>query len=228
MKVVIGIQARMKSSRLPGKVLEKIGPLTALEHVYTRAAQSGGIPYVLTPDEAIERFCDRKTFNVLRHDGPEEDVLARYMALADMVRPDAVVRLTADCPFVQPADIGMVVGAMALTGVHYASNVERGEREHTPDGYDVEAFTTDELRMAFAAAEGPDREHVTTWMRERSPWTWARTTTGLGSHRWTLDTPDDLAWFREVAERIDVTPPHPTVHDLLRLIRDEPAMERAA
>ena len=168
------------------------------------------------------------------------------------------VRLTADCPFVDTEGIWLVSSAVGVGAADYATTNPGGGQLRI-DGYDAEAFTRELLMAAHDnAITKYDREHVTPWIRReaKQPWTvyrqppfpkalenlralakgFKRETpsailepSGPWHHRWTLDTPEDLAWFRAVAEEIDVTPPqHPTYEELMALLERRPDLVRTA
>lgn len=223
--VMIGIQARVNSSRLPRKPLQIIGNRSAIFHVWARAR-------LVAPMRVLVPWRDVPEFRaVLPGSEPdpewgdpgfirgteyrdENDVLYRY---ADHLGSDICVRVTADCPFVAPDGIQAVIQAVR-DGADYA-------RLHPiPNGLDAEAFTYKILMDAHRKAKDPyDREHVTPWIRRHAKRTvdvplYAH----LPRYRWTLDTQDDLAWFREVASEINCDPPHPTVDELLALLARRP------
>ena len=172
MSVLAVIIARMGSTRLPGKVLMKLGGLPTLLWVIAAAQRAYGIDEVIvatTTEPADDAIAERCAYEeVLCYRGAEHDVLARVAAAARTIAgTTVVVRLTADCPFVDPDVIGAVVRLRKMTGAAYASNVSP---RTWPDGLDVEAFTTKALFAAEAEATRPiDRECVTTWIqRNRS------------------------------------------------------------
>lgn len=179
------IQARMGSTRLPGKVLLPLNGWTVLEEVVCRCWQIPGIDTVVvaTPDDEIERVIGNHCW-VIR--GPEHDVLYRYVIAARATQADVIMRITADCPLISPQLCGAVLDA--LPGYDYASNVHP---RTFPRGYDCEVFTADVLERANVESE--DREHVTTWMltapikrnNVSAPWKM--------DGRLTLDTPEDYA-----------------------------------
>lgn len=218
MTPLIVIQARLGSKRLPNKVLMDLGGKSVLQRVVERCQRTGYPVVVALPSSdvmeigvAMFRECGRTTAEGYGYAGDSSDVLARY---ADTVRryaepvhagmtPTCIVRITADCPLVDPALIEAAVQAIR-DGADYAGNtVER----HWPRGCDVESFTTELLQSAHQSATDPyDREHVTPWMQR-----WAAAPMALPASvrpidapnrwRWTLDTPKDLAFLRGVYER---------------------------
>ena len=207
--VLIGIQARSGSKRLPRKAFELIGGRTMLDRVIDACKQAawkidekGNRCHVavLTPtaDPIVDEFSSRVT--VVQ--GPEHDVLARYGVAAEKYKPDLVVRVTGDCPFVQTYLIAYLTHLTVKHGYDYLSNVD--ERVRTAlDGSDCEVFSTRLLEYALEHATKPtDREHVTTFMR-RSPPPWARMATAqphfdLSHIKLSVDTPEDLERARAV------------------------------
>ena len=173
MVVAVIVQARMGSSRLPGKVLERVGGQAVLTHVLARAKRIRGVDAVAvttTPepaDDAVVNLCRGAGVRWSRGQLPlagrpgRRDVLAGYYVAADALRADVIVRITSDCPLLDPAVAEAVLGVLARRGRRalYASNV------HPPtwyDGTDVEAFTMNALARAYHDAGPDEREHVTT------------------------------------------------------------------
>jgi spore coat polysaccharide biosynthesis protein SpsF (cytidylyltransferase family) len=201
--VVAIVQARMTSTRLPGKVLADLGGAPMLARVVSRAAAASLVDQVVVAcsdrptDDPIAAWCRRGSVPVFR--GSETDVLARFVGAAAATHADLVVRLTADCPFLDPAVIDLVVGELiADPELDYAANVL--ERSF-PRGLDVEAFTRDALsRMDRLGRSPAAREHVTIGprlehleaFRSRS----VRADRNDSDLRWTVDTPLDLEFAR--------------------------------
>lgn len=208
MKTVCVIQARMSSTRLPGKVLLPLLDRPVLDWVVrrTRAAETLDDVVVATTtnaaDDPIAEYCEAEAVPVFR--GSEEDVLSRYMGAADKHGADAVVRVTSDCPFIDARLVDRVVGALREEGADYASNIL--EPRTYPRGLDVEAFTADALRTAAAEATRAGwREHVTPFFYrqpERFDLVGVWGEEDHSEHRWTLDTPDDLRLLRLLAEEL--------------------------
>jgi glutamate-1-semialdehyde 2,1-aminomutase/spore coat polysaccharide biosynthesis protein SpsF len=195
------VQARMGSSRLPGKVMLDLAGKPVLAHVLERCrriAQADVVVCATTdtpasePIERLARACGAEVFR-----GSEEDVLARHLGAARAVGATVVVRITSDCPLIDPEICDEVVRLRASRGADFASN---NLQRSFPHGLDCEAFTIDALAEAAArATDHDDRQHVTPWMRRAAHLTHANLASGdasLTSHRWTLDYAEDLAYLR--------------------------------
>lgn len=208
-RVVAIIQARMGSQRLPGKVLEDIQGKPMLQRVIERAAGSTGISRTVIAtttadgDEPIAAFGVEKGLPVVR--GHPSDVLDRYMQAAREHQAEVVVRLTADCPLLDPDVIDKVINALleADPPVDLALNRIPGDRTY-PIGLDVEVCTYAALQRAWEEAqETYQREHVLPFLYEepgRFRVLHVRHPVDYGDLRWTVDTPQDLAFVRAVFE----------------------------
>ncbi len=197
------VQARVGSSRLPGKVLMDIGGKTMVERVLEAARCAESVDAViaaipdLPEDDALSSHIQELGYDVFR--GSSDDVLDRFCGasvLSGMIPGDGVVRLTADCPLMIPEVIDQVVEAFINNSVCYASNV----RPPTyPDGLDVEVFSFDSLCAAHEkATKKSEREHVTPYIFESAMTTInVRNTEDLSDIRLTVDHPDDLEFVRE-------------------------------
>lgn len=208
MRTVVIIQARYGSSRLPGKVLLPLGEGCVLDEVVKRCLVIPGatltcvaVPDVTGNDDVAARAAAAGA-TVVR--GPEHDVLARYGVAARQTDADVVLRVTSDCPLLDPGVAGQVLAARERDSADFTSNnlPPRG----WPHGLDCEAFTRDALERAVTSATlSHDREHVTPWLRKaddiRRSWV-----TGPGgpvaASRWTLDLPEDYAFLRATFERM--------------------------
>ena len=232
MSTHIIIQARLGGTRLPGKIMQQIGGLSALEHVVRRASLSGAGRVTIAMPRGRDLSAGGNRFRGLSCDwfqGDEDDVLGRIYGAAE-VGADVIVRLTADCPFVPVAAIEEAVAAVK-GGADFAET--RSDPSTRPNGIDVQAFRHAVLSAArFQATTADEREHVTPALHRAAT---KRRTVGmvegvklddLPPWRLTLDTPEDLAWFRAVAAYIDVRPPHPTLRELVQLFHDHPELER--
>jgi spore coat polysaccharide biosynthesis protein SpsF len=225
------LQARMTSTRLPGKVLAPVvgTPMIGLQiERLRRAALLDGLVVATSTDgsdDDLVAYLETLDVPVVR--GPLDDVLARFATVVEQFAPDAVVRLTADCPLASPAVVDRVVRAFHDSGVDYVSNTLRPTY---PDGLDVEVVRADVLRWAAAhLTDPPEREHVTLGVYrrpERFRVANVENDEDLSSLRWTVDTPGDLAFVRAVYERLYAEDPCFELADVLALVRAEPALGR--
>lgn len=201
------IQARMGSSRLPGKVLLDIVGVPMLGHVVTRARRASTLDHVLVatsraaPDNPIVEFCSARGIDCFR--GSEEDVLDRYHSAAASAGADVVVRLTADCPLLDADVIDEVVGVFREGGADYVANILRCTY---PDGLDTEVFSRAALERAWGEARlRSEREHVTLYLRKHPDRFRQRNVTAdhdWSALRWTVDEPRDLEFVRAVYNKL--------------------------
>ncbi len=197
----------MASSRLPGKVLAEISGRPVIDHVLRRAARIDGVHQVVLAvpdspgDDVLERVGKAAGFAVFR--GDATDVLNRYHDAAAGHGADAVVRITADCPLLDPAVSALVVRRFAAGDVDYVSNVNPPTY---PDGYDTEVFSTNALNIAWTEAIDPyEREHVTPFIRRRPDrFRLANVADPADRSSWrlTVDTEADLAALRSIWARM--------------------------
>ena len=227
-RVVAIVQARLGSTRLPRKVLAEIGGRPMLEHVVTRARRARRVDEVWVAtsdapaDDAVAALCERHGWPVFR--GSESDVLSRYAGCAACAKADVVVRLTADCPLLDPAVVDAVVEMREQSGADYASNTL--PPRSFPRGLDAEAFTRQALDEAHAEARAPhEREHVTPYLhREDRRFARAalRETPDRSQHRWTVDTPDDLALVERIARHFGERLPQVGWREILDAVERHP------
>lgn len=231
MKTVAIIQARMGSERLPGKVLLEICGQPMLRRVVDRVALARGIDQVVVAtstearDGEIEKFCRDSGIACFR--GHPSDVLDRYYRAASAFGADHVVRITSDCPLIDPGLIGTIVEAYTARQpqIQYASNVIVPRR--FPRGLDTEIFSAAALEQAWRETEAPVfREHVTTYFYhhpERFRLHGIHQVEDDSHHRWTVDTPDDLRLIREIFAALP--PGTPSWRDVLALVAQHPEWE---
>jgi len=207
------VQARMTSTRLPGKVLLPLAGKSVLWHVLTRCRAIPGANLVCcavpdTPDSAA-LLPEIAAAGAVVARGSERDLLGRYRDAARQVGADIVMRVTSDCPVIDPLLCSRVLAQRFATDAGFACN---NMPRTWPHGLDCEAFTMPTLeRAANEATEPYDREHVTPWMR-RAPSLSRVNVPGPGgafaNRRWTLDFPEDYAFF---AALFDTLPPPPHI-----------------
>lgn len=192
------VQARMGSTRLPGKVMKALAGRTVLSHVLERCRAAAGVDIVCCAtttdqeDDLIAAEAARLGAAVFR--GSATDVLARYAGAARMLGADQVLRVTSDCPAIDPAICAALLELRAAAGADYAAN---NMPRSWPSGLDCEAFTAAALYRAEAEAAAPhEREHVSPWLRASDTVRRANLVGpggALAEARWTLDYPEDYA-----------------------------------
>jgi len=205
MKNVAIIQARLGSSRLPAKVLRDIQGHAMLYHVVKRVQQCNYVDQVVvaTSDEQVDKplveFCQDEGFDVFQ--GSHLDVLSRYKDAAIAHEADNIIRITADCPLIDPGVVDQVIiKLMSDPFLDYACNFFPERR--FPRGLDAEAFTLQTLLMAHKmAVDPPEREHVTLQIYRNPSLYMIGSVQPKGDHsslRWTVDTMDDLKLINSI------------------------------
>ncbi|HZF14069.1 MAG TPA: glycosyltransferase family protein [Thermoanaerobaculia bacterium] len=215
MRLLIVVQARLGSTRLPGKVLLPLAgaPLLARQLERVRAAQMGGVPFDLAvattwekADEPVRALC--RELSVPCVSGHPTDLLDRHRQAARERGADTVVKIPSDCPLIDPQVIDRVLGFyMANAGRYdYVSNLHPATY---PDGNDVEVLPLTVLNTAWREAERPfEREHTTPFVWERPerfrlgnvPWESGRDLSL--SHRFTIDYPEDYALIAAIYDAL--------------------------
>jgi spore coat polysaccharide biosynthesis protein SpsF len=206
MKVVAIVQARMGSTRLPGKVLKDLAGETMLARVVERLRGTRLINEVLIAttdrpvDDAIVAECRKVSVAVSR--GDQDDVLDRYFRAAQLMKADVVVRVTSDCPLLDPEITDKTIAAFLEARPDYASNVM--VRTY-PRGLDTEVMSFDVLARAWRrASKAYEREHVTPYIYEHSEEFKLLSVTGdldYSGYRWTVDTPEDMEFVQAIYGR---------------------------
>ncbi len=209
-KIVAIIQARMTSSRLPGKVLIPIAGFPMLYHVAKRVSSAKMVDQTViatTDDEAdnpIEEFCRSNGYACFR--GHPYDVLDRYYQAALKFQADVIVRITADCPLMDPELIDSLLRTFLDAKVDFAANrlPPPWERSY-PIGLDIECVHFDALKKAWQEAESQfEREHVMPYLYDQSERFKILLThhdPDYGKKRWTVDTPQDLEFVKAIFEK---------------------------
>lgn len=231
MTAVALVQARMSSTRLPGKVLMDICGRPVLRRVVDRVRRAPGIAAVVVVtttepgDEAIRSYCREEGIPCFA--GSEHDVLDRYHRAAVAYEADPVVRITADCPLVDPAVVGRLLDLYGSRSYDYVGVAAGAGAIHLdsgrfPDGLDAECFSFEALvRASHAATAPPDREHVTPYIwRNRGLF---RVGTLFAEGDWghlrvTLDTEADL----ELVRRIYGALADPSLEQVLAYLDENP------
>jgi spore coat polysaccharide biosynthesis protein SpsF len=226
---VVVIQARMTSTRLPGKVLMDLAGRPLLERQLERLEGCRQVDEVVLAvttnpdDDPIVDLAGRLDVRV--HRGSEHDVLDRYAGAARASDADVVVRVTSDCPLIDADEVDAVIAALE-PGWDYSSNtLER----HLPRGLDAEALWRDALdRMDRLATSAPAREHVTWFCREERPELFLlRSVVGpvaAPDLRWTVDTPEDLALVRRLFAELGLAEQRRPWSEILAHVRAHPEL----
>ena len=228
MRTVCIIQARMSSTRLPGKVLLPLAGREVLAHVLARLACCQTLDEVVlatssdASDDVLAQWCNTRGVSVFR--GSLQDVLDRYYQCAVESRADAVVRITADCPALDPTIVDEVV--RSFQAGRYDLFYLGGE---FPDGLDCAVFSFAALERAWREAALPsEREHVGPYVVKHPEWFRVGSLEkfkGLAHHRWTLDEPRDLVFLQSVFERLQRPDGQPFLtQDVLDLVEREPEL----
>ena len=193
----------MGSSRLPGKVLLDLGGETVLSRVVQRIRRATLVEEVVvaTTTSAVDHAVVEESarLGVRSFRGSERDVLDRYLSAAKYLGADTIVRITSDCPLIDPDLVDAVVKKFTQENADFACNV--WPRTY-PRGLDAEVCTISALAKVWRLADQPhQREHVTPLFYERQDlfrFASVQNQVDLSRHRWTLDTPEDLALIRSI------------------------------
>lgn len=201
------IQARMNSSRLPGKVLKFIGNEILIDIIYRRLSRAKAVDKIIvacttsSSDDILTKHLINKNIDFFR--GDEDDVLSRFYLAAKDHNPVNVVRITCDDPLKEPDLVDKAIDLLTKTGSDYVSNTINPSY---PEGLDVEVFTFQALETAYLEARlCSEREHVT-------PYIWKNTklfkvtefffVLDASSLRWTVDKKADLDFFNVIVEKL--------------------------
>jgi len=208
LRTVLITQARTGSSRLPGKVLKKVGGKTLLQIHLERLSRCKNISVILVATTTAED--DKQIYNLAKelgfksYRGSEDDVLDRFYQAAKPLNPDWIVRVTSDCPLLDPELVDQVVDFGWSKKADYVSNIIDSKY---PDGQDVEVFTFASLEQAWADADKrSEREHVTPYIRNNSDLMGGELFTAANfpadyDHsqvRMTVDEPEDFELIKKV------------------------------
>ncbi|NLJ17763.1 glycosyltransferase family protein [Globicatella sulfidifaciens] len=209
MKIGAIIQARMGSTRLPEKVMKNLQGKTVLEHVIERVKQSKLIDEIIIATTTHERDaviesealrCGVKAFR-----GSEDDVLSRYYYAAKENKLDVVIRITSDCPLIDPGVLDEIINYYMKNKFDIVSNAGSDLLSRTyPRGLDTEIFSFEVLENAFNnAKEKYQREHVTPYIYEMTRHVfYYKNSVDYSKYRWTLDTDEDLKLITEIYRKL--------------------------
>lgn len=221
------VQARMDSSRLPGKVLMPLSGKPVLWHVLERSKRIAGAGRVVVAtsskptDDPIAEWCSGHNTDVFR--GPLEDVLRRYVDCAEQIDAEVVVRVTADCPILDPNVSSEVLEAFVESGADYCTLAQG-----YPDGLDTQVFRVSALQSAHRHAYSvEEREHVGLFIERNSLMfskAEAKIFSGLEHHRWTLDYPRDYEFLQQIFSLLFDEDPFFSSQKVLERLDDNPEL----
>ncbi|HPE68989.1 MAG TPA: glycosyltransferase family protein [Thermotogota bacterium] len=227
--IVATVEARMRSSRLPGKVLLELAGEPVLLFLVERLRRSRYVDEVVVAttvhpdDDAIERTCMQKKVACFR--GSEEDVLRRVLDAARTNRGQLIVEITGDCPFVDPAHVDEMIEMFYSGDYDYVSNM--GNRPY-PVGFEVQVFPTAVLEKVNELTQNPaDHEHVSLYIYThpelfRVAHREAHDDMYHPDIEVTLDTGEDYRLLRDIAQELHPRNPHFSAGDVVRLLRQHP------
>jgi spore coat polysaccharide biosynthesis protein SpsF len=211
MNITAIVQARIGSTRLPGKILKNLSGKPMLGHVVSRLSHSKILNSVvvattdLAEDNETEAFCVKSGYSYYR--GSSNDVLSRYYETALKFGADIVIRITSDCPVTDPVIIDGMLNSFLETSIADRSDYMSNVIVRTfPRGLDTEIFTFAALERANRnATEGFEREHVTPYIYRHPELFTLRNYTNdrdLSFHRWTVDTEEDFRLINEIYKEL--------------------------
>jgi spore coat polysaccharide biosynthesis protein SpsF len=206
MRRTVIVQARMTSTRLPGKVLTELEGKPMFEHQLARLARCAHADEIVVAttvnatDDPLVELAERVGVRWFR--GSESDVLSRYLGAAREAESDLVVRVTSDCPLIDPVETDAVIQALEERpdSADYAANFLH---RHLPRGLETEAMWRDVLERAARMGTSPvSREHVTPFIHGERPDLFSLVAVkrpyDAADLRWTVDTPEDLEAVRRI------------------------------
>jgi len=227
MKVSALVQARMGSTRLPGKVLKPIVGKSMIELLLTRLSKSSELDEIVVAtskdakNDELQLVVESLGYRCTR--GSEKDVLSRFYESAKFIGADVVVRITGDCPLVDSKLVDECIKGYNNSNVDYFSNINPLTY---PDGLDIEVISFESIERANNEAKSKfDREHVTPYIRNSDNFSQSsmQHTEDLSNQRWSVDEPEDLIVVTNVFEYFS-----PNIFfdwkDVLELSRSQPKL----
>jgi spore coat polysaccharide biosynthesis protein SpsF len=224
------IQARMGSTRLPGKVMKKLDLQNySLDYTINQLNECPSLKKIIIAttmnpeDDVIENFANEKKINIFR--GDSEDVLSRYYHCAKTFSLDSIIRVTGDCPLIDPKIVEKGIKIYLKENCDYLTNTSP---RTFPDGNETEIFSFSALTNAFNNATLPsEREHVTPYFRNNPKDFRIYNFTNnedISNLRWTLDYDIDLKLIKIIISKIQTRPIH--MNDILDLFAKEPQLKK--
>ncbi|MCZ8344728.1 MAG: aminotransferase class III-fold pyridoxal phosphate-dependent enzyme [Leptospira sp.] len=227
MKIIAVIQARMGSTRLPNKVMKQVNGVPLIELLIKRLSGAKLVNQIMlatsTDDKNIPLVNHVRSLGYDVFQGSENDVLSRYYHAVKDIKPDAIVRITGDCPLVDPKIVDQIIETFLEKKVDYASNTIKPTY---PDGIDVSMASFQALERAFKEATSEfDREHIMPYIRNPEKFKLANVEykEDYSKERWTVDEPEDFEVIQNVFNHF-----HPRIDfswlEVLQLLKDRPEL----
>lgn len=225
------IQARCDSSRLPGKILMDLGGKPVLQRVIERVRRSRYVDEVFVVTSIgrenlpVLRLCAEQNVRVFA--GAEDDVLDRYYQMAKLIKPEYVIRVTADCPCYDWRFLDQAIDAMK-PNVDYLWDAG----ETLPDGLDLEIIRFDALKRSWKEARlSSEREHVTQYVHKHPELftiqNFVCPISGISNFRWTLDEPEDYMLIKEIYQHfLERGNEYFLTEDILELLKERPELSK--
>jgi len=238
MNIILIIQARMGSTRLPGKILKKIEDKTVLQHCIDRCSKSKYINKIIiatttnNADDAIKNYCVNN--NILYYRGSENNVLKRFYETASKYSPDIIIRLTSDCPLIDVNILDDMVQKfieedMRFLQPKYIFGDNQKKMGGFPDGCNPQIFTFDILKETYANVTSSfDKEHVCPYMVRNYttlpyiiPQIDKYENIDLSKLHLSLDTPQDYTLISAIFKKLYKKNPFFTIYDVLNIINNK-------
>lgn len=227
MKIIAVIQARMGSTRLPNKVMKQVNGVPLIELLIKRLSGAKLVNQIMlatsTDDKNIPLVNHVRSLGYDVFQGSENDVLSRYYHAVKDIKPDAIVRITGDCPLVDPKIVDQIIETFLEKKVDYASNTIKPTY---PDGIDVSMASFQALERAYNEATSDfDREHIMPYIRNPEKFKLANVEyeEDYSKERWTVDEPEDFEVIQNVFNHF-----HPRIDfswlEVLQLLKDRPEL----
>ena len=227
MKPIVIIQVRMGSTRLPGKVLKKLNGITVLESLLNQLNYSKLLNDKIiattsnSEDDVIVNFCKSKEIKCFR--GSQDDVLDRYYNCAKKFSINTIIRITSDCPLMDPQVIDDVIDFYLKNSYDYVNNFYK---RTYPYGNDVEIFSIKVLEKVWEkATKLSEREHVTPYIYnnpDEFSLGWIENKENLSEFHWTIDRREDLIFVQNIFKKISKRPI--LMKDIIDVIKDDPSL----
>ena len=232
MRTIIIVQARMGSTRFPGKILKKVMGRPLLEYQIERLNKVKNVDDVVIAtttnekDTPVQELCDALKCSYFR--GSESDVLSRFYGAAEEFNAECIVRINSDCPLIDPSVVeGMIEHYVKHSDLDYLSNILQ---KSYPIGLHTEVFSMEVLRKVNEQAMDPlEREHVTPYIY-RNPIMFKLFSYAIGDdlskYRWTVDYPEDFELIRIILEHCYPNKPNFGMFDIIDLMEKKPKLAK--